>query len=151
MKANSKLKTTETPNSETPQSSQECEENHNPHQLPDPSQQVKVLPLNYRYKQAEAEVKLRQAAIPLKGFAWNPLLSLPPNQPCPCRSKRKFKKCCLLILPRIVTEDNAKAYAEQMKKPDLVFLTPENKTQVEGELAKLEEVKTDAASSVAAD
>jgi hypothetical protein len=38
----------------------------------------------------------------LPGMAWNPLLGLPRNSPCPCGSGLKFKKCHLSKLPMAV-------------------------------------------------
>lgn len=70
--------------------------------------------------------------VPLPGFAWNPLFKLPRNRPCPCQSGRKFKACCLPRLPKAVPIEEAKAYADQMTKPDLVFLTKENEARILG-------------------
>lgn len=63
---------------------------------------------------------------PLPGFVWNPLRKLPPNMPCPCRSLKKFKKCCLNNLPPAVPEGLAKRYEEQIALGSLVFLTEKN-------------------------
>jgi hypothetical protein len=67
---------------------------------------------------------------PMPGFQWNPLLTLPRNRPCPCLSGKKFKVCCIGHLPKVVPEKLADEYREQMNKPDLVFLTPENQEEV---------------------
>lgn len=60
----------------------------------------------------------------------NPLRSLPRKSPCPCRSGKKFKLCCLIKLPAMVFDGLAEQYREQMAKPDLVFLTPDNAEEV---------------------
>ncbi len=74
----------------------------------------------------------RMAWKPKEGYEHNPLLTLPRNKPCPCRSGKKFKACCLDKLPRIVSKADADHFAEQMRQPDLVFLTVENaKTMIE--------------------
>lgn len=64
------------------------------------------------------------------GFTWNPLRTLPRNQLCPCRSGKKFKRCCLDTLPIAVPEKHAEIFLEQMSKPDLVFVTNENKERI---------------------
>jgi hypothetical protein len=85
---------------------------------------------------AEAENKRSKMAWkPGPGFTWNPLLKLPRNRQCPCLSGKKFKACCLDTLPRVVTEKDARRYAVQMAKPDLVFLTKENEEKVKRRIA----------------
>lgn len=37
-----------------------------------------------------------------EGFMWNPLLKLPRNSPCPCKSGKKFKKCHLPKMTRML-------------------------------------------------
>ena len=69
---------------------------------------------------------VRTFLAPLPGFTWNPLMKLPGNRTCPCQSGKKFKRCCLPMLPRAVPEKVAALYREQMKKPGLTFLTREN-------------------------
>lgn len=59
----------------------------------------------------------------LPGWQWNPLLKLPANQKCPCKSGRKFKVCCRNSLPRAVKKGEAERYERQMQLPDLTFLT----------------------------
>lgn len=73
-------------------------------------------------------------------MVWNPLKTLPRNNPCPCQSKKKFKNCCLKTLPDVVPEADAKRYREQMAKPGLVFLTPANKDAIY-EAAKMARTK----------
>lgn len=73
---------------------------------------------------------------PAKGYARNPLLNLPRNEPCPCRSGKKYKVCCLLTQPAYVPEHMAKSYAEAMKRPDLVFVTEANQQAMQAELAE---------------
>jgi hypothetical protein len=47
----------------------------------------------------------RTVHAPAKGYSPNPLVGLPRNMPCPCGSKVKFKKCCLLdTKPYVPTE-----------------------------------------------
>jgi len=43
----------------------------------------------------------------LPGYAYNPLKKLARNMPCPCKSGKKFKKCCLLTLPEAVKKETA--------------------------------------------
>jgi hypothetical protein len=38
--------------------------------------------------------------------------------------------CCLHRIPKAVTDDIAKQYREQMKNPDLVFVTPDNEAKL---------------------
>lgn len=64
-------------------------------------------------------------------YAYNPLLSLPRNSLCPCRSGEKFKRCCLPTLPRAVTIVEANTFKEQMEKPDLLFITDGNREEYE--------------------
>jgi len=40
----------------------------------------------------------------------NPLLNLPRNEPCPCGSQKKFKKCHLPTMPRAIAIDQVKAW-----------------------------------------
>lgn len=60
----------------------------------------------------------------------NPLRLLPRKSLCPCRSGKKFKLCCLIKLPAMVPVALAEQFREQMTKPDLVFLTPDNAEEV---------------------
>lgn len=63
---------------------------------------------------------------PAPGFTHNPLLKLDRNIPCPCRSLKKFKKCCLPKLPQVVSIADAEKFREQMERPNLTFVTHEN-------------------------
>lgn len=91
--------------------------------LPPTTEEVKAA-LKHLYKIPGTSKRL---AIQLKkGYAWNPLLTLPRNRPCPCLSGKKFKQCHLNLLPRIVLEKDAESFKKQMAKPDLVFKTQEN-------------------------
>lgn len=63
---------------------------------------------------------------PIPGFQYNPLTKFPRNNPCPCRSGKKFKVCCLSKLPPVVSNEEAAKYTEQMKTPNLTFVTQEN-------------------------
>lgn len=66
----------------------------------------------------------------MKGFSWNPLINLPRNNLCPCKSGKKFKVCCLLVLPRVVTNENANYYKKQMENSDMVFMTKDNQEKL---------------------
>lgn len=79
----------------------------------------------------------------LKGFAWNPLLTLPRNRPCPCLSGKKFKACCLNRLPKAIPEKLVSIYREQMSKPDLVFVTPTNQEKLKAMGLKIAAEKTE--------
>lgn len=78
----------------------------------------------------------RLGRLPAKGFARNPLLGLPRNEPCPCRSGKKFKVCCLRTLPEVVPEVVAAQHRQQMSRPDLVFMTQENQASLQAEIAE---------------
>ena len=84
---------------------------------------------------------------PLKGYEWNPLLKLPRNSKCPCKSGKKFKACCLQTLPKAITSKLAADYKVQMLQPDLVFITKTNEEQLKAMIppevweAKQEELK----------
>jgi len=88
---------------------------------------------------------LKVLAGPPPGFQWNPLLKYPPNNPCPCKNGKKYKKCCLRIMPRVVTDALAKLYEEQMAAPDLVFLTDANfekvKDTIDPEILKVKQAE----------
>lgn len=46
---------------------------------------------------------------PNEGFIFNPFRKLPRNEPCPCGSGKKFKKCHLPLLPMCLSETDLKA------------------------------------------
>jgi hypothetical protein len=77
--------------------------------------------------QLQANRKRRVFLGPAPGFTYNPLLKFPRNSPCPCRSGKKFKQCCLTRIPQIVKVEDAKSFKEQMSRPNLTFVTEENK------------------------
>lgn len=52
--------------------------------------------------------------------------------------------CHLNKLPRVVREEDAKAYREQMAMPDLVFKTPENAAMLEAEAKRIAEAQEQA-------
>ncbi len=54
----------------------------------------------------------REARTSLKGWAPNPLMQLPRNMQCPCKSGKKWKACCLPLTKPYVLEINAHAYHE---------------------------------------
>ncbi len=73
---------------------------------------------------------------PRKGYSRNPLLGLPRNDPCPCRSGKKYKVCCLPLQAQYIPTAMADNFAAAMKRPDLVFMTEANKEQVQREMAE---------------
>lgn len=72
----------------------------------------------------------------LPGYQWNPMRQLPRNMPCPCRSGRKFKRCCLKQMPIAVPAAVADDYRKQMAAPDLVFITHQNHGHVSAIVAQ---------------
>lgn len=92
-----------------------------------------------------------QAMVPMIGYAWNPLRQIPRNNPCPCRSGRKFKACCLNTLPPVVPEKAAEIYREQMNRPELIFVTKANEEFLRDQGVKVDadepEVKSDEGNS----
>lgn len=52
--------------------------------------------------------------------AHNPLMKFPRNMNCPCDSGKKFKKCCLPWMPRVIDSKLAEEYASAMDKPELI-------------------------------
>jgi hypothetical protein len=71
---------------------------------------------------------------PLPGFVWNPLRKLPPNSLCPCRSRKKFKKCCLPKLPAAVPAALADQYRRQIAQGNLTFMTEDNVDDLKKEM-----------------
>lgn len=67
---------------------------------------------------------------PRPGFKYNPLLKFPRNNPCPCKSGKKFKVCCLSTLPQCVTDQEADSYEKAMAQPGLTFITQKNKEEM---------------------
>lgn len=66
------------------------------------------------YKAAQQSLNhLNQFRKPKEGMMWNPLLKHPRNEPCPCGSGIKFKRCHLnsmpVILPKQVIDQHIKA------------------------------------------
>lgn len=55
-----------------------------------------------------------------EGFAWNPLLKIPRNVPCPCDSGKKFKACHLLSMPRVVPQSLADEYKKGMAHVEII-------------------------------
>jgi hypothetical protein len=86
---------------------------------------------------------VRMVSKPVDGMTYNPLLRIPRNSPCPCMSGKKFKACCISRLAPIVSLADAKIYKEQMSKPDLVFMTPDNEEIVKARLAPALKAKMD--------
>lgn len=85
---------------------------------------------------AKMRKKMEKAGVkPAPGFAFNPLLKLEPNRPCPCLSEKKFKVCCRDKLAPFVTVEIAKEFEAQMAKEDLVFMTPDNKDKIAERIA----------------
>ncbi len=42
----------------------------------------------------------------MDGYAWNPLAKYPRNEDCFCKSRKKFKKCCLPKVQPVVELDD---------------------------------------------
>lgn len=79
------------------------------------------------------------ASKPVKGFVRNPLLGLPRNEPCPCRSGKKFKACCLPTIAEqafYIPENVAASYEKAMHEPDFMFMTEANKEDAFREMAE---------------
>lgn len=96
-----------------------------------------LLPPNNVSQLFKPKTKGTLAMKPMKGFTWNPLRTLPRNSLCPCLSGQKFKKCCLNKLPLVVAEKVAEDFKEQMKKPDLVFMTKDNQEKIKAKAEAL--------------
>lgn len=58
----------------------------------------------------------RQVYVTKPGFVWNPLLRYPRNEPCPCGSGMKFKKCHLDQLPQAIPKGVAQSDARIVAK-----------------------------------
>lgn len=104
-----------------------------------PQSKVQSLPPPQPPKKQKQPGPQRSFLAPMPGFVWNPLVQLPRNRPCPCLSGLKFKACCLPRLPKVVLQKDADAFKEQMAKPDLVFMTAENKERIEAMAALAEQ------------
>ncbi len=50
--------------------------------------------------------------IPKENFTWNPVTKIPPNFPCPCGSRKKFKKCCSEDIPRYISKERLADWTE---------------------------------------
>jgi len=61
--------------------------------------------------------------MPPKGYVWNPLRAYPRNLFCPCRSMKKFKKCCLPKMPATVKAEDEKVLKEAVQKALKIHLT----------------------------
>jgi hypothetical protein len=59
----------------------------------------------------------RVCYFPKAGFDRNPILeTVGPNDPCPCESGTKFKKCCKALLSPIVTREEAELTRRQLER-----------------------------------
>ncbi len=66
------------------------------------------------------------------GYAWNPLLGVDRNIPCPCGSGAKFKKCHLLKMPRAIPEDLAAQYKAALRSSqNIQFIEDEKELENE--------------------
>lgn len=74
---------------------------------------------------------------PAKGFAWNPLIKIERNRPCPCGSGKKFKLCHLPEMPRIIPEEMAKEYHAAMRTVALIKFTDKPREGVEDAVPKV--------------
>lgn len=71
--------------------------------------------LNLRIRQKILRKMNRLASKPKPGYAYNPLVKIPRNNPCPCQSGKKFKRCCLEMVPKIVSAEDAQKFSALMK------------------------------------
>lgn len=55
-------------------------------------------------------------ALTREGFAWNPMRDYPRNQPCPCGSQAKFKRCCLPKMAACVPVEKAEKMKHLLKQ-----------------------------------
>ena len=80
-----------------------------------------------------------QAVWALKdGFAWNPLLKIPRNFPCPCQSGAKYKDCHLKTMPRAIPSKLAAEYNDKLKHlPSLRFIHDDKEINLENEKADI--------------
>src|SRR5579859_3237184 len=62
---------------------------------------------NYQKAQAKLNERAKMAFKLLPGHAWNPMRKFPRNNPCPCGSGLKFKKCCLSTMKPAITTSQA--------------------------------------------
>ena len=86
---------------------------------------------NFKQEQEESKRASQIIIKPKPGFTWNPLLRLPRNLPCPCRSGKKFKTCHLNKLPQVVPQNVADSYEQAMKLPGgPTFVTQENEKEL---------------------
>ena len=53
--------------------------------------------------------------VPASGMTWNPLLKYPPNNLCPCLSGKKFKKCCLPKVKKVIPNELAEKISKMLK------------------------------------
>lgn len=64
------------------------------------------------------------------GYSWNPLLKIPRNMACPCKSGKKFKACHLDKLPRAIPTKIADQFKRDLKQIErVVFVEDEKATQ----------------------
>lgn len=52
----------------------------------------------------DLQEKVNMCSAPVSGFGYNPLLSYGRNNVCLCGSNKKFKKCCLSVIPRSIPD-----------------------------------------------
>ena len=45
---------------------------------------------------------------PKTGYTYNPMCKIPRNDPCPCQSGKKYKKCCMNAISRYIPLSYAK-------------------------------------------
>lgn len=65
-------------------------------------------------KEGNQRNKFNKIWRPREGFEFNPWRSIPRNDPCPCGSGKKFKKCCLPRCPLAVEKDVAAELRKEM-------------------------------------
>jgi len=53
---------------------------------------------------------------PKKGLEWNPMLKYPRNDRCPCKSGKKFKKCCFPTMKQLLPWRDALEVQEHLDR-----------------------------------
>lgn len=78
-------------------------------------EQKKDIPPNV-FKPIPKPLKPGQAYKPSPGYAYNPALTWGRNKPCLCKSGKKFKRCCLYKIARVILLTEAKKIDKYMKE-----------------------------------
>lgn len=72
---------------------------------------------------------------PSEGMDYNPLKSYPRNNPCPCKSGKKFKHCHLDLIPPVIPENLVEVYKVAIAQPDFIIVTKENEEMIKEQAA----------------